>query len=821
MLGSFKLMNKNSNEDNSNTLLLQGQKVENVKFLQNGSIHIYLSLQDLSENPPENLLEDSYKVLTLESNEFLVGLTDLLYSGEYSFSYMLSKTGINLNHTITENNEIKFAPNKVYEDISTEVYSAASLINSLYISFTELVEFNDELDKFISCSSVYYWFFKEAHNISRAPRTNVLLEGVKKYQLLKSKNIKLSYGFSPESFEEYQNIGFDFCIPSNESFNASKIRYFQCLCDIDRDVMKSFMTSNAYFPNYHCIEAAHTIHQLKESFNNEFSRSKQLLAQIFSNSEDAIITELIRAFIEAKQNNMNASGILDLIDYITDKYKESIMYFEEKYDVSLGVNFNKLNILLSSIRPNSSSNTSIETSSSEHIPVELSGCLDRILEFSNLDPDKIDFFKSLIKIFKKMENKDKIDLVPADSRNKFNSIFLEIYEAVLNRVFKENVHDRAIDMFLVYGFMDDELLTNQQILGLNTLLDMYADDGNIYSSKRWFTKIYNKEKSPSITDMGLDYELSLKDKKAKGLSSGSSANENYDSGEHRVNFEIMNMFKTNHKLCYGQISTYFPILHNETMPNDISKVAVTIKKINESLLNILNEDFSAFHREVFYTGDNLNFKKELIMKQVIPDIILMPTIGTKAIMWQEITGRSRLSPGRLILPILTSEDLNNLMTKLTSNFRWELCRTVMGARWNDFSYKSLTSEYADYIQEYKKNKNLSPEIREKVKIQIQRHHNNLREIFSSDYDSWIKYEAKGIRKVNKEARAILYKYCPFKQSMRQELLKQPAFSEIATQFENERKKFVREMENRYAYYVKHRQILEPELEENLRFYKEL
>lgn len=815
MFGSFNLSEKNSSEESSKTILFQGQKVDNIKFLKDGSLDIYISANE-SENAPESLLKSSYKVLTLDAHEFLVGLTDQLYSGEYAFSYVLSEEGSTISYKINEKNELELESNSIYESSCTEVYSSAKLIDSLYNSYTELVEFNNELDRFISCSSVYYWFYKDAHNISRAPRSSVLLEGIKKYQYVNSKKIKLPYSFSPECFEEHQDLEFETIVPSSESFELSKVKYFQCLNDIARSVLKSFMFSDAYLPKYHCLEAANVIDQLRDSFENEFSRSNKLLAQIFSNTEDALITELIRAFIEAKQNNMNATGILDLIDYIADKYKEFVTYFEEKYELPLGINFNKLNILLGSLRPNSAS-TSVETASSENIPADLFNCMDRILDFSNINPDKIDFFKSMIKMFKKMEHKEKLDLVPLESRNKFNSTFLEIYEAVLNRISKGDESDRAIDMFLTFGFLDDEMLTNQQILGLNSILDTFADDGNIYTSKRWFTKIYNKEKSPSITDMGLDYEQTLKEKKFKNPSD----KEKSDSGENRVSFEVSNMFRTNLKLCYGQNSTYFPVLHNEMLPNDISRVAVTTKKLSESLLNILNVDFSAFHREIFYTGDNPNFKKELIMKQVIPDIILMPTIGTKAIMWQEITGRSRVSPGRLILPILTTEDLNNLMIKLTSNFRWELCRTVMGARWNDLSYKSLTSEYADYIQEYKKNKNLSPEMKEKVKIQVQRHHNNLREIFSSDYEAWIKYEAKGIRKVNKEVRSILYRYCPFKNSVRQELMKQPAFSDIATPFENERKKLVREMENRYAYYVKHGQTIEPELKENLRFFKEL
>ena len=817
MLGVFNEKYHDSKVEEENNTLFEGQKVENISFLQTGLIDVYLSTEDYEE---DNLLENSYKLLSMEAHKSFVGLADLLYQGRYVFSYIFSKINDGENYKIMREKDVEFTEDNS-ESSCSKVYSSAYMVKSLYNGFIELRDFNDDLDKFISCTTAYYWFYKEIHNISRDPKNSMLLGGVKNYDQLKTHKTKMNYVFTPETFEEHENAGFTICIPSCVTFETDKIEYFQSLYDSEENAIAGFMTSNPYFPYYHCREAANTINQLKESFRNEFKRSKQLLSTVFSDTEDGLITELIRVFLEVKRSNMEASSVLDMIDYVTAKYKEAVNCFEEKYEISLKVNFNKLNMLLGSIRPSTSSGSITEVTSNEHIPSELAGSLDRILEFSNLSNDKAELIKMQIEIFKNLGSKDKFDLIPSENKSKFNAAFFEVYESVAKRVLNENVNDKTIDMFLVYGFMDSGLLTNQQIIGLYNLLDKYNNECNVYSAKRWLTKIYTKEKSPSVSELGIDYEQMMREKKGKAFSGNSRTDQESDSGDKRLSFEISNMFKTTHKLCYGQISTYFPVLHNDMLPNDISRIVVTTNSVNESLMNILNEDFSAFHREVFYSGDNVNLKKELVMKQIIPDIILTPVLGTKAMMWQEISGRSKTSPGRFIIPILTSEDLNNLVMKLTSSFRWELCRTIMGVRWNDLSYSSLTSEYADYIDCYKKNKNLSSEAKEKVKAQIQRHHNNLREIFSSDYESWIKYEAKGTRRINREARAILYKYCPLKRSIREELIKQPAFADIAAQFEFERRKFARELENRYLYYVKQGIPMEPELEENLRFYKEL
>jgi hypothetical protein len=281
------------------------------------------------------------------------------------------------------------------------------------------------------------------------------------------------------------------------------------------------------------------------------------------------------------------------------------------------------------------------------------------------------------------------------------------------------------------------------------------------------------------------------------------------------------MFKTNQKLCHGQISVYFPILHSEMITRDIAKSLVTPELIADSVKKLLEVDFSAFHREVSFNNFEKGIDKEYIMKSVMPDFILMPTFGTRAIMWQEITGRNRNTPGRFLIPIFTGENMDELITRLIGNYRWELCKTIEGVGWSDITQKSLTSEYADYIQFYKKNRDLSDEAKEKIRVQIQKYRNKLRDIFTSDYETWINYESKGNIRLNKIARGVLFKYCPFPKATREFLEKQPMYTDIAVQFKNMRAKAAREIENRYNKYLKAGVVLEPEYEQNLIFYKEL
>ncbi|NLZ53251.1 MAG: hypothetical protein GX892_08905, partial [Thermoanaerobacteraceae bacterium] len=165
--------------------------------------------------------------------------------------------------------------------------------------------------------------------------------------------------------------------------------------------------------------------------------------------------------------------------------------------------------------------------------------------------------------------------------------------------------------------------------------------------------------------------------------------------------------------------------------------------------------------------------------------------------------------------------LYNLVVKLVGDFRWELCRTMMGVYWNDITLKSLTSEYSDYIQFYRKDRSLSDAVKKRIKAQIQRNNGKLRDIFTSDYEIWINYESKGITRLNKTVRNILYHHCPFSKAIRDKLEKSPSYVDIASHFRIARAKKVKELERRFKMLEK--SGIKPDVEqiETLKFYKEL
>jgi hypothetical protein len=75
----------------------------------------------------------------------------------------------------------------------------------------------------------------------------------------------------------------------------------------------------------------------------------------------------------------------------------------------------------------------------------------------------------------------------------------------------------------------------------------------------------------------------------------------------------------------------------------------------------------------------------------------------------------------------------------------------------------------DYIQFYRKNRDLSDDAKDKIKLQIQKARNNSRETFLIDYEAWMKNESNGSMKLNKVAREMMATYCPFSKEIRERL----------------------------------------------------
>jgi hypothetical protein len=160
----------------------------------------------------------------------------------------------------------------------------------------------------------------------------------------------------------------------------------------------------------------------------------------------------------------------------------------------------------------------------------------------------------------------------------------------------------------------------------------------------------------------------------------------------------------------------------------------------------------------------------------------MPNAGSRASLWQEIEGKNRRTPARMIVSIFNTENTEECMIKLFGEFRWEMCKTEQGVHWNDVTDPSLTSMYCDYLQFYKKNPALSSDNKEKLRTDLKKFSNNYKNVFIADYLAYIKFEAASSPRLNKVAREILFTFCPFAKELREKIGDNPQYAELISHY---------------------------------------
>ncbi len=354
-------------------------------------------------------------------------------------------------------------------------------------------------------------------------------------------------------------------------------------------------------------------------------------------------------------------------------------------------------------------------------------------------------------------------------RKELTAYYYEIYKRVFFKSLEDNHIPNEVLMFLYFGYIDEKLAgAENTIILYNTTKTMGLDEQlRIFTFYQWLRLVYMCKKDPSVNDFSTDYVTTIRKQKREGSLTEAQEKEALTNGRARVEFEIDNMFKSANRMMSSRITTFVPFFSGQTLTKPLEKSLLNFDIIHKTLGVIRAVDYSLFYRQTVYTAPELGLDKAFIQVEVLPDVILMPVIGSRAAMWQEITGAKRTTPGRFLLPIGQEEELTGTLIKVCAEFRWELCKRIQGARWNDLTERSLTSVYVDYIDTYRKNRDLSQEAKERIKSAMAKHRNSYKEMFVADYATYIQYESSGALRHNKVVRAILFNYCPFSKVIRE------------------------------------------------------
>lgn len=736
--------------------------------------------------------------LELGSGNFL-GLCDIpdymyhvTYTAETNCAIYVFQTGINLGETIDN----IFKANKEY---------AALMVSAMnkYIRGLGGIYYGME-EQIASAKKVITASYQTYQNLCRVNGTEV-------------EQIESAESLKPNTHE-------------NE-VDMNQVKYYITCSNVEMAVQKAFYGASPIIAKYNILQQVALVSRLIEICAEDAQYLQGLMQPLMLSRHDLyhasmnLTRSLQNIGVSDKESMQLFDRILDQINNI-----ESVLF--DKASVDLKLDHEKMEkeyfVLLNQGKSLADDDSPLDELSlveeSFGDLAELDRGLDQILEVAELEEEQEKDFRRLIQEFIDLPDKGSTEDEARTLRRGILKIYYDLYEKVFLYDYQQGGDSSlAIDFFLRYGYLSEDLLSEAQREDLLTFDRKAKNQGDlqVYDMKEWLTEIYEGRKEPSKSEFDQDYQEHLREQKKTKAITSEEMDELEKDVKAKLHYEIQNMFKANHRIMGEQTSTFVPFLYTEGCLSALNRSFLSKDKVSSCVRRLRSIDFSVFYREIVFTSEIFKNNKDYIMEEVTPDIILMPGCGSKGSMWQELSGRRRNSKGRFLMPIFFEGDLESIMVDLFGRFRWELCRTMQGAAWNNIQLKSLTSEYSDFVQFYRKNRDLSDERKEKLKMQIQKCRNNTREVFVVDYRNWIKHESSGGMMLSKPVREIMATYCPFSKEIREGVSEQPMFKDAMARYNRENAKKQREFDLKFRVWEKDGVEIPPEVIATREFYREM
>ncbi len=444
------------------------------------------------------------------------------------------------------------------------------------------------------------------------------------------------------------------------------------------------------------------------------------------------------------------------------------------------------------------------------------GLLRRILDFSPLDDSFRNEFTESMEIFLARENQ--FENIPELNalREKLGKMYWQLYESCFLKVIDSDLKGFIPGIMLHFGVVDERLLTEKELLEIDRLYagTLFVDyEIPVMTLPYFLEKIYKGEVSPSMTGMGDLFSTLLQAQKKLTPREKKAAYIYEDTPEDRVRFELRKIAGDISTVLNGNRVKTLPFLCSQILSGSISRLFLDPDRIAQSVLFCKSRDFSLFYREVLFKHD---LGADFIKKEIIPNFILYPVFGTRSVMWQEMEGNSKQTPGRLFFPCLFAEKIEENLLYQLAKYRWELQKTIAGYNWTDPVEGGLVGVYYDYIRYYRKNPNITLEAKKRLEEFIKKTKSD-DDRFARDYISWVQFEYEGKIRLNSFAREIFYRFCPFPLKKRNEMALKPDFKILENRYQNRQQKEILKLKSRLIKFEKKSRSVPEELSEYGKF----
>ncbi len=619
----------------------------------------------------------------------------------------------------------------------------------------------------------------------------------KRFQKMK-KDVTEIADFVAESYKKCQQMAEDTGFQSEKLMSMERLEplaeqelppalsYYLEACRIPLETQKNYFGGNAFVAEKHAVEQSGLLPPLLEGCHY-YSEWLVKYLRILVMDEKNLFSLVGRMSARLKQAGRDEGPLTSILDQMLKRIDEAENELIELAGIAPGLNREKMESIYFALLSGEAGN---EKADGESGLEELDNSVQQILDYAPVHRKVAADFEESINDFLGLTDKFSRSTEAMKLRKKIASLFFEIYEAVAKKSFDDSKVPLPVRLFLDYGFVSEELLTEEELKQLLALPAPGTSDTDcrVYTLCQWLYAIYNGEKIPCKDEFDMNYEDHLRKDLADKRIDQAEMNAKMENGEEKLHFEVDNLMRYADRLLSGNLSAFVPVLCSESLIGKIENSIVTGESINVAVRKVEKVDYGIFYREKLKSYEKAEINRFSVVERVVPDFIMFPIYGRTGQMWQDNSGRIKTTPGRILMPIFLDHDVDSEILKMLAHFRWEKCRSEMGADWNNYRNPSLTSEYTDYLQFYKKNSSLTTERKEKVKAQLQQCNNRHREVFTRDYQDWILREAAGAMKLNRVVRDILFTYCPFSAEIAEGLVVQNSYQEAARRYMTERRK---------------------------------
>ncbi|PNV73625.1 hypothetical protein BES34_017055 [Leptospira inadai serovar Lyme] len=409
----------------------------------------------------------------------------------------------------------------------------------------------------------------------------------------------------------------------------------------------------------------------------------------------------------------------------------------------------------------------LTSKSRDGFPEEYRDSLSQILSYSGLPSSVCEQIKNLVKGYK-----DHPGYVRRQHNQEDYKVLIRLYKICFLKFRSDNAEvPKPILLFLHFFFLEETILSTKRIQDLEAsipeLKSSVKDPENpeikltLHLLPDWLNLVLAGKRTPSVNQTGQSFEQV---QKSALLWNKEPEVKNLHDREYLLRLLDWELDNTLHAGLLGislNPSQAYPILSEDQFYGDTNSNILFPKKLLFNADLVLRVDPALFYREVRSGSIGSSNQQDLIRKEFFADCILLPFSGNRGVFWQDASS-GNLANSRLFFPTILNENLTLAVTKTMGEFRWETERSFRGRRWKDPIPPTLISEYYNYLENYRKDQNLTAEAKKRVDQQWIKVRHTIKDMFSIDYAYWILFEGSGKPRLNRAAREILARFIPIK-----------------------------------------------------------